>query len=56
MNKKLRVSLFASLLTILIAVNSALAFNSTDVPESDTLNPASKVKGVSPELRDGVFR
>lgn len=54
MNMKRMVSLFAPLLTILIVVSPAFAFISES--DAETFNPASKVKGVSPELRDGMLR
>ncbi len=56
MNMKCKVLLFASLLTILGGVNSVFAYIGKDAPEAQTLNPSSKLKGVSPELRDGVLR
>jgi hypothetical protein len=56
MNMKRLGLLFASLLTILIVVSSAFAFSSKGAREAETFNPASKVEGVSPELRDGVLR
>ena len=56
MNMKRMGLLFTSLLTILIVISSAFAFSSKGAREAETFTPASKVKGVSPELRDGVLR